>query len=841
MYIPQVDGADVVNKDYEIKSFKKYKVALDYSLDLIELKKIYKKYLPAEKCFFRNSNNRYDKKIYSDLIVSVNFNYRTDNLSIFEIREVLYRDGFYINNKKYVRFKRSSGSSRVGKCLFIREELYEPMMEFSYMGLKFSEDEQVDLAGLEAYISLTTSSIINTIKLSPKNILVIDDYNSDFYDFSVVTKVVDEKLITKKENVKISNCIFDGQSLLDVSVFNDNSYSDKGMLLLRNNFFKSCCFNTNIQKFFKDNNITKVKQLNGFTLAKNIKDIKLITTPSSIKYLKFGTIEEYLSRIDDNFGVVKYDKPPHFLNGNRVQTHYQLLNTLELSKEEIELFLQDTVNYIKLLKNDTSVMREHLKMTLDKKDNNFLNFDTSNHFIYSMLLYNDEISKTNIYSNFLKDLVRNMQKKIKNGHILVNGNYSTLFGNGLEMLFHSIGKFDGESIFKPDEIMTTRFDYNKTILAIRSPHITMGNIWCPKNVFNKKVNKYFNLTDNIVMVNSIKSNILERLNGCDFDSDTVLLTDDKILIKSALKNYKKFLVPTSQVISKKTARYNNFRHKTELDDLTSENKIGEIVNLSQILNSLLWEIKKSDLSTKSKFKKIDDIYFDICKLAVLSTIEIDKAKKEFSIDMDKEIKTIRKKYPSIKNRIPYFFRGLDVPKSFLKPIEKYSFYETSMDYLYFYVSNIGKLTRRESISKLNLSDLFYLENFDNNDLLIANRLKNIINDFSIQKNLIWDDNSINGKEKYILINNKKQEIISKIKKMKITKEILSLFLSEIKNTQQRMVICFLFKANQEIFYDLLKEKEKNVSIIKLYDKELKGKYDEILNIYGLKYKKVSRY
>lgn len=250
MYIPQVDGADVVNKDYEIKSFKKYKVALDYSLDLIELKKIYKKYLPEEKCFFRNLKNRYDKKIYSDLIVSVNFNYRTDNLSIFEIREVLYRDGFYINNKKYVRFKRSSGSSRVGKCLFIREELYEPMMEFSYMGLKFSEDEQVDLAGLEAYISLTTSSIINTIKLSPKNILVIDDYNSDFYDFSIVTKVVDEKLITKKENVKISNCIFDGQSLLDVSVFNDNSYSDKGMLLLRNNFFKSCCFNTNIQKFF---------------------------------------------------------------------------------------------------------------------------------------------------------------------------------------------------------------------------------------------------------------------------------------------------------------------------------------------------------------------------------------------------------------------------------------------------------------------------------------------------------------------------------------------------------------------------------------------------------------
>lgn len=42
------------------------------------------------------------------------------------------------------------------------------------------------------------------------------------------------------------------------------------------------------------------------------KDIKLITTPSSIKYNKFGSdnwFEEWCSMINKQFGIVKYEKP----------------------------------------------------------------------------------------------------------------------------------------------------------------------------------------------------------------------------------------------------------------------------------------------------------------------------------------------------------------------------------------------------------------------------------------------------------------------------------------------------------------------------------------------------
>lgn len=116
-------------------------------------------------------------------------------------------------------------------------------------------------------------------------------------------------------------------------------YRKYGMVLLRNRFFKSCCFNTNIQRFFADHGITRVDQINGFTLAKSIEDIKLITTPSSIKYLKFGRLRDWLRRTDPLFGVVKHEKKTHYFDGRMVSTHYQLLNTLQMTQEEVDELL----------------------------------------------------------------------------------------------------------------------------------------------------------------------------------------------------------------------------------------------------------------------------------------------------------------------------------------------------------------------------------------------------------------------------------------------------------------------------------------------------------------------
>ena len=338
--ILQLQAKDVVFNDYKVKSLKRYSAVFDYSLESIKMEEIHHKVFRNNKFIFQENG-----KNYTNDIISIAFDYRHKNYSIFELRNKLYKDGFYCEGKHYVRYKRSSGSARVGKCLFIREELYYPMMKWSNMGLSFKKDSEVDLASMEAYIALTTSSIIGTIQIYPENILLIDDYESIFEDEAVVVEVENNKLRANNKKTIIKNSIWDGQSLLDESLFN-GEYKDKGMLLLRNRFFKSCCFNTKIQKFFKDHKITSINQLKGKTIAKDISQIKLITTPSSIKFLKFGTYDNFLERMDSLFGVVKYDKKTHFMEGELVQTHYQLLNTLEFTREDMEKFLEDSFDYL---------------------------------------------------------------------------------------------------------------------------------------------------------------------------------------------------------------------------------------------------------------------------------------------------------------------------------------------------------------------------------------------------------------------------------------------------------------------------------------------------------------
>src|SRR5699024_2729399 len=102
--------------------------------------------------------------------------------------------------------------------------------------------------------------------------------------------------------------------------------------------------------------------------------------------------------------------------------------------------------------------------------------------------------------------------------------------------------------------------------------------------------------------------------------------------------------------------YYDDENKSDLDVRTSVNKIGEIVNLSQLLNSMYWE--RSDCSDK---EWLDELYLDICKLAVLSNIEIDKAKKEFTIDSVKEIEALKSKYRQQENDKqvkPMFFKTI---------------------------------------------------------------------------------------------------------------------------------------------------------------------------------------
>lgn len=601
--------------------------------------------------------------IFKDGMYRAKDNIKTCN-NVADIRSDIYENGFMCEGIKYVRFKRSSGSSRVGKCLFINERLYDAMHEWEMCGIQVDEGQDIDLAALEPYIALTLSSIIDTIEIKPENILVVDDYKSVFHERAIATRLVDGRLVSKPEDVEISNSIWDGQSLMDRSLFGE--YSNKGMLLLRARFFKSCCFNANIQQWFADHGIKKISQLNGYTRAKKIEDVKLITTPSSIKYLKFGTLDQWLDILETTFGVVKYEKKTHFFDGRMVQTHYQLINTLQMTYEEVEQFIKPSLDYAKMIKTDPAVLRHQISYQYQSPDDTFYTkaVTSKNDIIYRLLGMNDRFAKTKMYRNFCNDLIKSFIKNLRCGHVLVRGNYSTLCGNPIEMLKMAIGQFDGKSVIETGTVHCEMFENGKELLGSRSPHVTIGNILVTKNVIRPEIARYMNPTNEIVYVNSIQENLLERLSGADFDSDTMMLTDNEILVTAAKRNYDNFPVPTKLVESAKRKRKYTNREKADLDIKTSVNKIGEIINLSQELNSILWD----RINKGASIEDVMELYCDISQLDVMSNLEIDSAKRENPANNTRELQLLKKKYDvrDKKNRHirPLFFKYIDGYKGY---------------------------------------------------------------------------------------------------------------------------------------------------------------------------------
>ena len=752
------------------------------------------------------------------------------------LRDELYHNGFICNGKRYVRWKRSSGSSRVGKCLFIDENLYDRMHKWEKCGIKVNEGDQIDLAAFESYISLPSSSIIDTMEINPENILIIDDFESTFKDDVVSVHDSDGKMIAERKECDITNSIWDGQGLIDISLMGE--YADKGMILLRNLFFKCCCFNSNLQQWFADNNITDVSQLNGFTLAKSLSDIKLITTPSSIKYCKFGTVKQWLKHVDSTYGIVKYDKKTHFFGGRLVQSHYQLLNTIQLSKEDTRRLLEPTFNYITLLKTDPDVMRFHIKYPIEEADI-ISPAASKNDIVYKMLGINNKFAQTKLYYDFKTDLLKAFVKNLKLGHVLINGNYSTLCGNPIEMLLAAIGKFDGESRLGVGNIHTVRFEYGKRLLGSRSPHICVSNVWLPINRADEEIDKYLNLTPEIVCINSIGENVLQKLSGSDFDSDTVMLTDNQILINNALKNDGIFPVPVNNVSSAKTKRYYSAREKADLDIKTSNNLIGDIVNLSQELNTLIWH----QLNNGASVADVEDIYLDVCKLNIMSGTEIDKAKKEFLVNNGKELHDLRTKYCTKKDGKtikPNFFNIKDRKKGYYDTDKKvYQRHDTTMDYLQYHINSfqLSRKGRTNNLEFIPFVDIVDTDKYDCHKVTKSQveRVIDIVRKYRSTINEIYNSDLLTEVLKATIACEERQNVIEYIGNIDFSYNTTVYLLKTIEQPEyadiRRTVFNTLFGYPNSSFFDAISVAKEELPTIEPAD-------DGNIEIYGEKYAKI---
>lgn len=121
-----------------------------------------------------------------------------------ELRTYLYNHGVdveynaydrkgNIKKKEKVHYKmlyRSTGKAKKGSCMFIADRLYSKALKFLRMGIRLPENNP-RIVEISAYSSLVSSSIVEKIKIDPKNILVLKDVDR-FFRTNIISIETDE-------------------------------------------------------------------------------------------------------------------------------------------------------------------------------------------------------------------------------------------------------------------------------------------------------------------------------------------------------------------------------------------------------------------------------------------------------------------------------------------------------------------------------------------------------------------------------------------------------------------------------------------------------------------------
>ena len=684
-----------------------------------------------------------------------------------EIRIEYYQNGvtigyptFYKNGdiKKvdiyhYKMLYRSTGKAKKGSCIFIVDRLYKKAKDFLTMKYKMPK-QNAPIVEMCAYSSLIASTIVGKIKINPKNILILKDIDS-FMTRDVISIEIDENKHCYAKNIKnyqLKNTLFDGQGLIDRSIF--PSWAD-GYVLLRHHMCKMACFKTNIQQFFRDychdNNIIfetfKVKDM--FGNEHFAKDIELITTDNAMKWLKFQISYDYwCDRVYENncmFGVVKTAHPSKL--GDVQKMSYQMVNSLNL--ETMDEVVDDSVKYIELLKSDDYKFIEYLK-----KNVNFSNdFDV----LVALCEQNWDFTRSEYYRNRKRAIIDAYVSKFKTGKVLQNADNLTLVGSPYAMLLHSVG----EDVEKDDsfnisedyiECYTNRFDDGEELCGFRSPHNSCNNIIALKNNLSSQNWKYFDFGKQILAVNVLHTDVQDRANGCDFDSDSFYVTSKKQIVEHAKKCYKDYPTIVNNV-PKSTNKYDNTMLNYAIIDnklASSQLGIGESSNLAQLALSYSYNFSDKKYS------------YYVCILSVLAQICIDSAKRTFDMDTSEEIKRIKKDMDILENGYPKFW-------SYIKRDVNKNKINNNINCPMNHLCNIKIKEYKPKSSTLKMSYFFQKTQFNNNERRKSKKVEELIEKYSLE--LLNSVISLNNDtyEDYILLREDFDELINDIRKIYISK------------------------------------------------------------------------
>ena len=564
-----------------------------------------------------------------------------------EIRHDIQRKNGKITKQEFVHYNmlyRSTGKAKDGSCMFICDRLYKKALDFIRMGIKMSKNN-APIVEMGAYSSLIASSIIDTIHIDPKNILILKDVDSYFTTNVISIETDKEKhcIAVPKENYRLKNTMFDGQGLIDESIF---PKWGNGYLLLRHHMCKMACFKTKIQKFFKDyykDDYENAIIIDMFGVEHYAKDIKLITTDNAMKWLKFDISYDYwCKKVYENkctFGVVKTAHKSKL--GEVQKMSYQMINSLDM--DVMPNVVNKSKEYIELLKKDNDVFLNYLK---ENK-----NFSNDFEVLVALCNQNHEFTRSDYFRYRKSNIIESYVNNFKFGKVLQNADNLVFVGSPYAMLLYTVGQdIETDTTFTQEDdciqCFTQRFKDGEYLACFRSPHNSKNNISYLHNVYSEEYLRYFDLGEQIIALNVLHTPVQDRMNGCDFDSDSGYVTNQEDIVKCAKRAYLNYPTIVNNISKDKNHYSNDLLTFARIDNglAHAQSAIGLSSNLAQFAQTYMYNFKD---------KKYKDY---VCILSVLAQCAIDNAKRTFDINIVDEIERIKQDMDIETNGVPVFWK-----------------------------------------------------------------------------------------------------------------------------------------------------------------------------------------
>jgi hypothetical protein len=481
--------------------------------------------------------------------------------------------GFTINGVEYTRLLGTNGGIKNNTIVFVSTILAAELRRRIDNGR--DQTKELVTAKLEAYKALTCSA--STPVSLPNGILIVNDAETKFLSevINLTDEFAGEPVMEYNDSEEIVLNASDGYGLMLPSLAERwSSDLDLG--------YTTCGVNTRFSwekgMVFTFDFIDFADKIAGKYIVKDawgndvdIRNVELILTTSMVKlWDSYDSCESYISNSLKNgytFGVSKTCVKE--LESER-NLNYQFIQSYNLTDDDIDELIQPTMQEIEeVLGGDWRKSILFLKGAgLNENNVPKLRDDFIKAIMIDPNVLNDPFVQNNIYQ-----LIQNRINEAKVGVLKVHGNYSMVLGDPF-LLCQSIFGLEPTGLLKAGEVYNKYWiDHPADVLAcFRAPMTCHNNIRLVKPSSDDDTKYWYKHLTACTVLNSWDTSTA-ALNGCDFDGDLVMLTDNSVLVRKHRQ------LPSLMCAQRKAQK----RVSTELDFIKSNiesfgSEIGQTTN-----------------------------------------------------------------------------------------------------------------------------------------------------------------------------------------------------------------------------------------------------------------------